>query len=56
MVLAFIFLVLTVVTGFLNLKIPLVITAGGGYGPDSWEIYYDFIKSALSKNGIKNIQ
>jgi acetoin utilization deacetylase AcuC-like enzyme len=39
-----------------NLKIPIVITAGGGYGPDSWEIYYDFIKSALSKNGIKNFQ
>ena len=39
-----------------NLKIPLVITAGGGYGPDSWKIYYDFIKSALSKNGIKNFQ
>ena len=38
-----------------NLQIPLVITAGGGYGPDSWEIYYDFLKSALSKNGIKNI-
>jgi acetoin utilization deacetylase AcuC-like enzyme len=39
-----------------KLKIPLVITAGGGYGPYSWEIYYDFIKSALSKNGIKNFQ
>ena len=38
-----------------NLQIPLVVTAGGGYGPDSWEVYYDFVKSALSKNGIKNI-
>jgi len=38
-----------------HLQIPLVITAGGGYGPDSWEIYYDFVKSALSKNGIENI-
>lgn len=38
-----------------TLQIPMVVTAGGGYGPDSWEIYYDFIKSALSKNGIKNI-
>lgn len=37
-------------------KIPLVITSGGGYGPDSWEIYFDFIKSALNKNGLKNIQ
>jgi len=38
-----------------DLQIPLVITAGGGYGPNSWEVYYDFLKSALSKNGIKNI-
>lgn len=38
-----------------SLKIPLVVTAGGGYGPDSWEIYFDFLKSALTKNGIKNI-
>ena len=37
-----------------SLKIPFVITAGGGYGPDSWEIYYDFIRAALNKNGIKN--
>ena len=38
-----------------NLQLPLVVTAGGGYGPDSWEVYYDFVKSALNKNGIKNI-
>ncbi|HHJ52751.1 MAG TPA: histone deacetylase [Caldithrix abyssi] len=27
--------------------IPLVVLAGGGYGPDSWEVYYDFIAYAL---------
>ncbi len=27
--------------------IPLVIEAGGGYGPDSWEVYYDFIAHSL---------
>jgi len=27
--------------------IPLVIVAGGGYGSDSWYIYYDFIESAI---------
>jgi len=25
-------------------KVPLVILAGGGYGPESWNIYYDFIR------------
>jgi acetoin utilization deacetylase AcuC-like enzyme len=25
-------------------KIPMVILAGGGYGPQSWNIYFDFIK------------
>ena len=30
-----------------NLKIPLVILPAGGYGPDSWEVYYDFIKTAV---------
>ncbi len=28
-------------------KIPLVILAGGGYGQDSWEVYYDFIAWGL---------
>ncbi len=28
-------------------NIPLVIEAGGGYGPDSWEVYYDFIAHCL---------
>jgi len=28
-------------------RIPLVIVAGGGYGEDSWEVYYDFIKYCL---------
>ena len=27
---------------------PIVILSGGGYGKDSWEIYYDFVKTALS--------
>lgn len=27
-------------------KIPMVVLAGGGYGPDSWEIYYDFIRES----------
>jgi acetoin utilization deacetylase AcuC-like enzyme len=26
-------------------KVPMVILAGGGYGPQSWNIYYDFIKA-----------
>ncbi len=29
--------------------IPLVIVAGGGYGIDSWEVYYDFIAHSLMK-------
>jgi histone deacetylase 11 len=28
-------------------RIPLIIVAGGGYGKDSWEVYYDFIAYAL---------
>ncbi|MCB0283483.1 MAG: histone deacetylase [Calditrichae bacterium] len=28
-------------------KIPIVVLPGGGYGPDSWLIYYEFIKAAL---------
>ena len=28
-------------------KLPLVIVAGGGYGQDSWEVYYDFIAEAM---------
>ncbi len=30
-------------------KIPIIIVAGGGYGQDSWEIYYDFIAHCLKK-------
>jgi acetoin utilization deacetylase AcuC-like enzyme len=33
----------------LELKAALVVLPGGGYGKDSWEIYYDFVKTALSK-------
>jgi acetoin utilization deacetylase AcuC-like enzyme len=29
-------------------NLPLIILAGGGYGPDSWETYYDFIAYCLS--------
>ena len=28
-------------------KIPLIVVAGGGYGKDSWEIYFDFIAHCL---------
>ena len=28
--------------------IPAIIVAGGGYGPDSWQIYYDFLEKVLS--------
>lgn len=28
-------------------KIPMVVLAGGGYGTDSWEVYYDFIAYIL---------
>jgi acetoin utilization deacetylase AcuC-like enzyme len=31
-------------------KIPLVVLAAGGYGVDSWKIYYNFIKWVI-KNG-----
>jgi acetoin utilization deacetylase AcuC-like enzyme len=30
-------------------KVPLVTVAGGGYGPDSWQIYFDFIEQVLLK-------
>ncbi len=30
-----------------NNKIPLVVVAGGGYGSESWKIYYDYICSVL---------
>ncbi len=29
--------------------IPMVVVAGGGYGTESWQIYYDFIESVLLK-------
>jgi len=29
--------------------IPLVVVAGGGYGVDSWEVYYDFIEKVLMR-------
>ncbi|MCK5344935.1 MAG: histone deacetylase [Candidatus Heimdallarchaeota archaeon] len=31
-------------------NIPLVVVAGGGYGEDSWEVYYDFIAHCLRNN------
>ena len=31
----------------MKLNKPLVVLAGGGYGPDSWVIYYDFISYCL---------
>lgn len=31
-----------------NKNIPLIVLAGGGYGPDSWEVYYDFIEYGLT--------
>jgi acetoin utilization deacetylase AcuC-like enzyme len=39
-----------------SLKIPLVIVAGGGYGPKSWHIYYDFICTILNKGKCEIIQ
>ena len=36
-----------------EMKLPLVILSGGGYGPDSWEVYYDFIEACM-KNSFKN--
>jgi acetoin utilization deacetylase AcuC-like enzyme len=30
-------------------RIPLVVLAGGGYGPESWEVYYDFVKYGLTR-------
>jgi len=32
-----------------NRKIPLVVVAAGGYGPESWKIYYNFIKWVINK-------
>jgi histone deacetylase 11 len=32
-----------------NRNIPLVVVAAGGYGPDSWKIYYNFIKWVIKK-------
>jgi acetoin utilization deacetylase AcuC-like enzyme len=29
--------------------LPMVVVAGGGYGKDSWEVYYDFIENVLIK-------
>lgn len=29
-------------------KTPVVVLPGGGYGKDSWEIYYDFVKMAMT--------
>jgi len=37
-----------VVTKAKELNKPIIILPGGGYGKDSWEIYYDFVKKALS--------
>jgi len=30
-------------------NIPMVVVAGGGYGKESWEVYYDFIENVLRK-------
>lgn len=30
-------------------NIPLAIVAAGGYGPESWKVYYNFIKSVIKK-------
>ena len=30
-------------------KLPVVIVPGGGYGKDSWHIYYDFIEHSVSR-------
>jgi acetoin utilization deacetylase AcuC-like enzyme len=30
-----------------NRRLPLVVVAGGGYGAESWKIYYDFIAATL---------
>jgi len=30
-----------------NRKVPLVVVAGGGYGAESWKVYYDFIAETL---------
>lgn len=31
-------------------KLPFVVTLGGGYGPDTWEIHYQFIKEIMQHN------
>ncbi len=33
-----------------NYNIPMAVLPAGGYGPNSWEVYFDFIKEAL-QNG-----
>ncbi|MBN2366139.1 MAG: histone deacetylase, partial [Calditrichaeota bacterium] len=32
-----------------NRNLPFVVLGGGGYGPDSWKIYYNFIKRVILK-------
>jgi acetoin utilization deacetylase AcuC-like enzyme len=36
-------------------KIPLVIVAGGGYGTNSWQVYYDFIRASIDKSYSESI-
>jgi acetoin utilization deacetylase AcuC-like enzyme len=31
-----------------NRKLPMVVVAGGGYGAESWKIYYDFIATTIN--------
>lgn len=31
-----------------QLNLPMVILAGGGYGPESWQVYYDFIEYCIT--------
>jgi hypothetical protein len=30
-------------------EIPLVVLGAGGYGPQSWKVYYNFIKWVIKK-------
>lgn len=32
-----------------NEQLPLVVVAGGGYGAESWKIYFDFIRATIGK-------
>lgn len=34
-------------------RLPFVITLGGGYGPDTWEIHYQFIKEVMQHNNTR---